>query len=169
MPPSATGSLISLGRQLSPRTSRCLSFFLVDTPRRNGPVLEAPGRLQIPYPIEWVQRSTFAVREGSLRANVAIKAPRLGLLQPSPMGQLLLASHLDVFHFDASRRTGPAPRAPRRLQLPYPVLAVLRSTTAVREVFLGADAAFKAPRPNLLQPFLVGKRLSASHLNVGRY
>ncbi len=35
------------------------------------------------------------------------------------MWQLLLAPHLDLFLFEAHRRTGPVPVAPGRLQLPY--------------------------------------------------
>ena len=55
-----------------------------------------------------------------------------------------------------------------RLPISSPIEKVQRYAEAVREGSLGADAAFKATRPSVLQPSFVGQLL-APHLDVSLY
>ena len=77
---------------LSPTAPVLLSCFLADNPRRTGPVPVAPGRLQLPYPIKYVQRFAKAVWEGSRehrRRNIRLVQDSQGILRPFPLSNNL--------------------------------------------------------------------------------
>ena len=141
-----------VGRSLAPRCrrrpqARCSSlsgrFIPVQKSFSLPPLLNAclaswpilpvgPGRCSRsgaaadPVPYRIGTRSAETVRKGSHehRRRIRRLAQDLEAFSCPSLCGSSSSPHLDVFHFEAPRRTGPEPRAPRRLQLPYPVVAV---------------------------------------------